>query len=227
MTRILLVEDDRSLGATLTDRLGRERYEVVWVTTRAEAEAKFSEPAWDLIILDIMLPDGSGFTLAEELRERSSAPIVFMTALGSAENRLAGYELGAVDFIPKPFHLRELLLRVRRILDAHAPRRIVACGDRRIDLDALCIHLPDGRREYPPSRDVRVLRLLVEQAPRVVSRNEIIDRIWGEDVSPTPRTVDNTIVRLRQALQDRDGRYIRSVRGVGYQWAAPGSDADG
>lgn len=226
MRRILLVEDDRSLGATLTDRLGRERYEVIWVTTRAEAEARLSE-SWDLIILDVMLPDGSGFTLAGTIRGRSSAPIVLMTALGSAENRLAGYELGVVDFIPKPFHLRELLLRVRRIIDAHAPRRIVACGDRQIDFDALCIHLPDGRREYPPARDVHLLRLLIEQAPRVVSRNEILDRIWGDDRSPNPRTVDNTIVRLRQALQDKDGRFIRSVRGVGYQWVAAGEDADG
>lgn len=217
MKRLLLVEDDRSLGATLTERLAKESFTVAWAQTLTRAEAELARQSWDLIILDLGLPDGSGFTLARKIKSGPATPIVFITALNSAENRLTGFEMGAEEFIPKPFHLKELLIRVRRVLET-APRRVVFCGAKRIDLEAMCIGHEDGRREYPASRDFRVLRLLVESAPRVVSRDEILDRAWGEDKFPSSRTVDNAVVRLRQVLEDGDGRFIRSVRGVGYQW---------
>src|SRR5437762_10358972 len=113
MKRLLLVEDDRSLGATLAERLEREKYEVYWAQTQQRALKKLSEGLWDLVILDIGLPDGSGFELARHIKESTSLPIMFMTALSTAEHRLEGFEIGAEEFLPKPFHLRELLLRVR------------------------------------------------------------------------------------------------------------------
>lgn len=225
MTRLLLVEDDRSLGATLRERLLREGYDVVWVETQARAEAELKAAWWDLVVLDVGLPDGSGFELARGIKARSATPIVFMTALGSAENRLEGFEIGAEEFIPKPFHLRELLIRVRHVLENHAVRPHIGCNQRVIDLNARAIVQPDGQREYPPFKEFQMLQLLIVSAPRVVSRDEILDALWGEESLPNQRTVDNMIVKLRHSLGDAGGHFIRSVRGVGYQWS-PGSQAE-
>jgi len=220
MTRLLLVEDDRSLGATLRERLAREGYDVLWVETQARATVELKSAWWDLVILDVGLPDGSGFELAREIKASSAIPIVFMTALGSAENRLEGFEIGAEEFIPKPFHLRELMIRVRHVLENHAIRPHIACNQRVIDLNARAIMQPDGQREYPPFKEFQMLQLLIVAAPRVVSRDEIIDALWGDESLPNQRTVDNLIVRLRHSLGDVGGQFIRSVRGVGYQWSA-------
>ncbi len=220
MKSLLLVEDDRSLGATLQDRLALEGYRVQWVETRQRALKKLSEGLWDLLILDVGLPDGSGFDLAREVKAHSSLPIMFITALGTAENRLEGFEIGAEEFIPKPFHLRELLLRVRHVFEKHPVRRQVSCNGRTIELDSRTIIQPDGQREHPPARDFELLELLISSAPRVVSRNQIIDTLWGEDKLGNQRTVDNMIVHLRQSLGDADSKFIRAVRGVGYQWSS-------
>lgn len=225
MTRLLLVEDDRSLGATLRERLAREGYDVVWVETLARASVQLKESWWDLVVLDVGLPDGSGFDLARGIKSSSATPIVFMTALGSAENRLEGFEIGAEEFIPKPFHLRELLIRVRHVLDNHAVRPHIGCNQRVIDLNARAIVQPDGQREYPPFKEFQMLQLLIVSAPRVVSRDDILDALWGEDSLPNQRTVDNMIVKLRHSLGDAGGQFIRSVRGVGYQWN-PGSPTE-
>jgi DNA-binding response OmpR family regulator len=216
MTRILLVEDDRTLGTTLTERLRKEGYVTEWATTIAEADRGFDRGTWDLAILDVGLPDGSGFDFARRIRAFGATPIMFMTAASSAQNRLEGFELGAEEFIPKPFHLKELFIRIRHVLDKRSTRHVVQLGPKTIDLDAMAVIHPDGTRQFPQPRDFRILRLLIEWAPRVVSRDEILDRVWGEDQFPGERTVDNAIVRLRQSLGDRA---IRSVRGVGYQWS--------
>ena len=219
MARVLLVEDDRSLGTTLAERLTIEGLDVQWVETLESGRAAARQGGWDLAIVDVMLPDGSGFDLAPEIRRQSRTPIMFMTALNSAESRLTGFELGADEYLPKPFHLKEFLLRVQHVLTTQAPRRQLQVGALLIDWDAMSLER-DGRRAFMQLRDCRVLQMLVESAPRAVSRSEILDRVWGEHEFPTQRTVDNAIVRLRQALDDDDGKLIRSVRSVGYQWAA-------
>jgi two-component system phosphate regulon response regulator PhoB len=226
MKSILLVEDDRSLGATLRDRLAREGYEVSWVETKQRALKKFGEGLWDLIILDVSLPDGSGFEVAREIKSLSSVPIMFMTALGTAENRLEGFEIGAEEFIPKPFHLRELLLRVQHVFERHPARHHVSCNGRTIEFDSRTLVQPDGQREHLPARDFELLELLITSAPRAVSRNDIIDKLWGEDKLGNQRTVDNMIVHLRQSLGDSKSEFIRSVRGVGYQWSASAFPVD-
>ena len=222
MKRLLLVEDDRSLGATLHERLLRESYDVAWVETKQRALKKLDEGLWDLIILDIGLPDGSGFELARHIKESTSVPIMFMTALSTAEHRLEGFEIGAEEFVPKPFHLRELLLRVKHVLERHPVRRRVSCNGRLIELDNRAIVQPDGRREHPAARDFDLLQLLVTSSPGVISRNQILDVLWGEDKFLNQRTIDNMIVRLRQSLGDTNSTFIRSVRGVGYQWCGDG-----
>ncbi|MDX1582347.1 MAG: response regulator transcription factor [Thermoanaerobaculia bacterium] len=219
MSRVLLVEDDRSLGTTLTERLRKEGFETEWATTLDEGIRAFDNGGWDVVILDVGLPDGSGFDLARRIKSVSSTPIMFMTAMSSAENRLEGFEIGADEFIPKPFHLKELFIRVRHVLETHADRKLVSLGDKTIDLQGMAIINADGTREYPQSRDFQVLQLLIEAAPNVVSRDEILDRVWGEDRFPSQRTVDNAVLRLRQALGEESAGAIRSVRGIGYQWA--------
>lgn len=218
MKRLLLVEDDRSLGATLHERLLREPYDVAWVETKQRALKKLHEGLWDLVILDIGLPDGSGFELARHIKETIPVPIMFMTALSTAEHRLEGFEIGAEEFVPKPFHLRELLLRVKHVLDRYPVRHQISCNGRIIELDSRVIVQPDGRREHPAARDFDLLQLLITSSPAVTSRNQILDALWGEDKFLNQRTIDNMIVRLRQTLGDTNSTFIRSVRGIGYQW---------
>ena len=222
MTRILLVEDDASLGRTLAERLNRESFAVQWSQTVADAREQLGHGHFDLAILDVSLPDGSGFALARMIRRRATTPIMFMTALNTAESRLEGFEIGADEYLPKPFHLKEFIIRVRNVIGRQRPHGPVRAGGYAIDFDAMSIEAPDGRKMFLQQRDNRVLKLLFEAAPRIIDRSEILDRVWGEDQFPTPRAVDNAIVRLRQALGDADGRLIRSVRGIGYQWAGEG-----
>ena len=218
MKRLLLVEDDRSLGATLRERLLREQYDVEWVETKHRASKKLNEGVWDLVIMDIKLPDGSGLDLARQIKgENTSLPIMFMTGLCTAEHRLEGFEIGAEEFIPKPFHLRELLLRVENVIERRPLRRRVTCNDRVIELENRVVVQPDGRREHPATHDFELLQLLITNSPSVISRNRILDVLWGVDSFPNPRTIDNMIVRLRQVLGDA-GEHIRSIRGMGYQW---------
>jgi DNA-binding response OmpR family regulator len=218
---ILIIEDDKVLGGHLMERLEKEGYQVQWA--RSCEEARKLKSRWsglDLVIVDVGLPDGSGFDLATEIRDLASVPLVFMTAQGDSENRLRGYELGAEEFIPKPFHLKELLLRIRHVLENHSFGKILTVNEVTVDWRSMVIRDRHGVEERLTFKDYRVLKLLVDSAPRPLSRDEILDRVWGEDQYPSPRSVDNTIVRLRQALKDEEGRIIRSVRGIGYQWSA-------
>jgi DNA-binding response OmpR family regulator len=223
-TRIVLVEDDAALGRTLVERLEKEDYIVGWARTAADARRLLRDEPWSLAILDVLLPDGSGLDLAKNIRQQSSAPIMLMTALNSAESRLQGFEVGADEYLPKPFHLREFLLRVRHVLSTQHPPEVFHVRGRTIDLRALTIVGPADERIFLRARDGSVLRLLIDAAPAPVDRSDILDQVWGRLRFPTARAVDNSIVRLRQALQDERGDLIRSVRGVGYQWTASRSE---
>lgn len=219
MSRVLLVEDDTSLGQTLEDRLRKEAIDVSWARTINEAERALDSDRWDLAVIDVKLPDGSGFGLARRIKRTSLTPVMFMTALNSAENRLEGFEIGADEYLPKPFHLKEFILRVRHVLATQKVTEVIDVQGRRIDLAALSVTAPDGTRTFLQVRDGRVLRMLIGASPAVVDRADLIDRVWGREQEPSPRAVDNTVVRLRQALRDDEGTLIRSVRGVGYQWS--------
>jgi len=223
MARVLLVEDDQSLGRTLDERLRKEHLDVEWVQTVAAAEAALGRGRWDLAVLDVKLPDGSGFGLARRIKRDSLTPIMFMTALNSAENRLEGFEIGAEEYLPKPFHLKEFILRVRHVLATERVSDVVRARGREIDLGALSVTAADGRRSFLQVRDGRLLKLLIASAPAVVTRSDILSRFWEHDQPTAARAVDNAIVRLRHALQDDQGELIRSVRGVGYQWT-PGAE---
>jgi DNA-binding response OmpR family regulator len=219
MRQILLVEDDPSLGETLRERLSKE-YSVLWAQSVAAAKKLLqSEANLDLVILDIGLPDGTGFDVAEFIRDQEMHPLfIFLTAQADAEARLKGFEIGAEEFIPKPFHLKELLLRVKHVLDLHAPQSEITVDGTVINFTTMSVKKKNGQIEYPPISDLKILQLLIEKSPRGVSRDEIINEVWGVDKNPSHRTIDNTVVRLRQMIGDRGESYIRSVRGIGYQW---------
>lgn len=218
MKHLLLVEDDQTLGTTLKERLEKEGYSVLWSKTLLQARTDFSTRPMDLVILDVGLPDGSGFDFAREIRSRTFTPFLFVTAQAGAPERLMGFEIGAEEYIPKPFHLKEILLRVKHVLDNHAVQRQIRCGDHTVDFERMGILGKDGAIETIPVRDFQLLKHLIAVSPRVVSRDEILNAVWGEDKFPSNRTVDNVIVRLRQLLGDDGDKYIRSVRGIGYQW---------
>ncbi len=218
MKQLLLVEDDLTLGLTLKERLEREGYGVLWSKTLTQAEKDFKSKPIDLVILDVGLPDGSGFDFAKNIRERTATPFLFVTAQAGAPDRLRGFELGAEEYIPKPFHLKEILLRVKHVLDNHAEQRNIKCGDFTIDFGRMAILGIDGKNENLSLKDCQLLKHLISVSPRVVSRDEILNAVWGEGNFPSNRTVDNVIVRLRQLLDDDGTRFIKSVRSVGYQW---------
>ena len=221
MSSLLLVEDDLSLGATLQERLRREGHDTTWARSLAEAEQFFSKQVFDLAILDVGLPDGSGFDLARRMNSQKKIPFIFMTAASDAENRLQGFELGAEEFIPKPFHLKELLLRVHHVLENHALQAEICLKGTIIDLHAMSVKHETGELFNLSQKENEVLKKLITISPRVVSREDILNQVWGEDKFPSNRTVDNVIVRLRQVLGEKNGGWIRSVRGVGYQWISP------
>lgn len=216
MSKLLLVEDDESLGEMLQDRLEKEGYRVDWCKSIAESELALKKNEYDLGICDVGLPDGSGFSLALLLAGKT--PFIYLTAMNSAEFRLKGFEIGAEDYIPKPFHLKELLLRVKKVLERHNVPQQIDLGGLVIDKNRRCFILPSGKNVTPTLRDYEILLLLVERRPSVVSREEILTRICkpGEEL-PSARTIDNSIVRLRQLLESSQD-HLKSVRGVGYQW---------
>lgn len=218
MKKILLIEDDESLGETLMLRLSEEPYEVFWSKTALDARDSIRKVVPDLILLDIGLPDGSGFTIAREIRAWSKCPIIFLTAMNSAEYRLEGFELGADDYIPKPFHLRELLLRIQKVLEGRAVELTKKAGECTLSEEGYSVNLPDGKSAELSVRDFELLKFLIEESPRAVTRNEILSRVFQSESATTPRTVDNSIVRIRTALGTYSEGHLRSVRGVGYQW---------
>ncbi|HTP38870.1 MAG TPA: response regulator transcription factor [Steroidobacteraceae bacterium] len=225
---ILMLEDERNVAETLAERLMAEGYTVTRADSLASARAAL-RTAGDLALalLDVGLPDGSGFEFARLLREvRPQAAIIFLSAHGGPEDRIRGLELGADDYLPKPFHFRELLLRIQNCLKraqdlAQVPGGIrgqVRIGRALVDFERFTATVDGEAQQALTHKECAVLRLLAERAGNAVSRDEILDRAWSVDEFPTSRTVDNFIVRLRKLVERdaADPRVIRSIRGVGY-----------
>jgi two-component system, OmpR family, phosphate regulon response regulator PhoB len=222
MKKILIVEDDKTLGDVLNRELSKE-YSVILARTKKEAMNLIKIDRFDLLILDIGLPDGNGFEIAESFSGPIKPQFLFLTAQNEPETRLRGFEAGAEDFIPKPFHLKEVLLRVKHVLSQHVLNPQINLPECVINMHSFSIHWFNGKIEYPPVKDMLILKLLVERSPVAVSRDEIINTVWGEEKDLSHRTIDNAVVRLRQVLNDKKEEWIKSVRGVGYQWIHPGS----
>jgi DNA-binding response OmpR family regulator len=223
-TTLLLVEDDANVAGTLVSRLNKEGFAVTHAGSVKAARAALQQQHFAVAVLDVGLPDGNGFEVGRHLRELSpGTAMLFLTAWGSPEDRIRGLELGADDYMSKPFAFRELVLRLHNMLkragdiagSASGPVRI---GIASVDFDRFTA-TSGGVTHRLTHKECAVLRLLLEQAGRAVSRDEILSRAWAQDDFPTERTVDNFILRLRK-LVERDPAHpatIRSIRGVGYQ----------
>jgi DNA-binding response OmpR family regulator len=227
--RLLLVEDEPSLARGLTDSFRDEGYEVCHVGRGDEALGAVREFRPEVLVLDLMLPGRSGLDVLRDLRESGESLLVLvLTAKGDVVDRVVGLELGADDYLPKPFAERELLARVRALLRRSrkaGPTPPVALGDIvlagvRFDFRTLTASGPDGPLDLT-THDVLVLRVLAERRGEIVSRIDIVEEVCGLDSEATLRTVDNHIMALRRALGDdpRRPRFLLTVRGEGYRLA--------
>jgi len=223
MKKILLIEDDVDLYALLKYNLEREGYQMVGAHTGKGAVDLCARERPDLIVLDIMLPDSDGLDLCKRLRshaEIGSTPIIFITARASETDRIVGLELGANDYIVKPFFVREVVARIkvqlRRPSDAAA---VLKVGGLELDRTRCQVRL-NGNELSLTATEFRLLEYLMGRAGVVFSREQLLDAVWGNDRAVTDRTVDVYVLRLRQKLESDEGapQYIRSVRGFGYSF---------
>ncbi len=217
--RVLVVEDEREVAAGLRALLEPEGYAVTLAGSLAEARRALAAGGQDVVLLDWRLPDGEGIDLLKELRRTSELPVLMVTARVDVIDRVLGLEIGADDYVTKPFEPRELLARLKARLRtrgaAPAARRIVEYAGIRVDLDDRTVQL-EGR-DVPMTRmELDLLALLLEHPGRVFSREELLNRVWGYERTPTTRTVDTHVVQLRSKLR---ADLVESVRGIGYRLA--------
>jgi DNA-binding response OmpR family regulator len=224
---LLLVEDDANVAGTLTSRLVAEGFDVTRAANVQAAREAIRQHTFAAAVLDVGLPDGNGFDVARHLREASpGTAMLFLTAYGTPEDRIRGLELGADDYMTKPFAFRELLLRIRNMLKragdlathSTATSGPVRIGIATVDFERFTAE-SGGTLHRLTHKECAVLKLLVDQAGKAVSRDEILGKAWAPDEFPTERTVDNFILRLRKLVEHdpANPRTIRSIRGVGYQ----------
>ena len=226
MTRILVVEDDPSIRMGLEDTLIAKGYEVEVVGKGGEGAERAIAGRYDLVVLDVMLPDIDGFEVCRRIRGSRSAsrrmPIIMLSARGAELDRVRGLELGADDYVTKPFSLMELLARVASVLrraNGEASEPIgLAFGAFEIDLVGQ-VALREGKRFELPSRAFAILKVFARRAGEVVGRDVLLDEAWGYEDYPNTRTVDNHLVKLRRALEDEPDkpRYLVTIHGAGYK----------
>ena len=224
---ILLVEDEEHLLKTIRLNLELEGYVVTTAVTGAEAFKVFRKSQFDLIILDVMLPEIHGFDVCEEIRkENTQVAILFLTAKASGSDRVQGLKLGADDYLTKPFNLEELLLRVQILLKRGKPADTeknldtYTFGENEINFKTYEIKGVDGQRAEITKREIALLKLLIEREGKVVSREDILDTVWGTEVYPSSRTIDNYILAFRKYFEkkQKEPQHFHSIRGVGYKF---------
>ncbi|MCS6918437.1 MAG: response regulator transcription factor [Fimbriimonadales bacterium] len=221
--RILLVEDDAVLCETLQYNLQRERLEVFVADNAEDALQLFNQHQPHLVILDVMLPSRTGFDLCRIIRQHSQTPVLFLTARAAEEDKIRGFELGADDYIVKPFSVAELIARIRSILrraqPAPAPR--IRFGDVEIDMEARRVYKAGEEVPMTP-KEYALLTLLATHPSRVFTRDQLLDHVWGLGTYVSPRTVDVHIRWLRAKVEPdpQHPRYIQTVRGSGYRFEA-------
>lgn len=229
MPRILVVEDEENMLDALKTNLELEGYEVVTADKGDLAVKKFNEERFNLVLLDVMLPNLNGYQVCEAIRRKNNElPILFLTAKDTSEDKIAGLKLGADDYLTKPFNLEELLLRVK-ILIKHSYKgtrqakqfQTAKFGDNEIDFINLTAKTHGGKKQIELTRrEAALLKLLIDKKNQVVSRQEILTSVWGYDVFPTTRTIDNFILKFRKYFEKKSGgaEYFHSIRGVGYKF---------
>jgi two-component system response regulator RegX3 len=229
MTRkkVLLVEDERSIAEPLADALRREAFDVQLAGTAAEALDSFSSRPPDLVLLDVMLPDGDGRDVLREIRRLSRVPVVMLTARGEEMDRVLGLELGADDYVTKPFSAAELVARMRAVLRRSASEPVaettgtLESGDVAMNLETRRVTRAGDPVELTV-KEFELLRVLLEQAGKLVKRGDLVSEVWDTNWFGSTKTLDVHISSLRRKLGDDPGspRYVHTVRGVGFRFSA-------
>ena len=228
---VLIVEDEPDIRKTIDYNLSKESFKVVQAESIAQGEKALAANKIDVIILDLMLPDGSGLTLCRDIKSDAKTkhiPIIILTAKTEEVDRVVGFELGADDYVTKPFSVRELILRVKAILKRgiDSPRQEndsfdIEAGDIRLNLDAHQVFVGDEEITLT-ALEFRLLKHLLDRRGRVQTRDQLLEEVWGYSSDVTTRTVDTHIKRLREKLLGA-GDCIQTIRGVGYRLARSGN----
>ncbi|MDZ7706242.1 MAG: response regulator transcription factor [Trueperaceae bacterium] len=230
---VLIVEDEEVMADILADNLRDEGYRVLLAPDGDQGLEIWQRHQPDLVVLDVMLPHLDGFEVCRRMRARhDTTPVLFLSAKGQTEDRIRGLSVGGDDYLAKPFDLQEFLLRVNNMLrrrvwapqGEHADADRFEFGGHVVDFRRYTVRLADGREVGLGERERNILRLLSERANEVVSRDDILDEVWGDDAFPSSRTVDNFVMRLRKLLEPdpSDPIYVHTVWGVGYKFTPEG-----
>ncbi|WP_369259666.1 winged helix-turn-helix domain-containing protein [Geodermatophilus amargosae] len=224
MTRVLVVEDEESFSDALSYMLGREGFEAVVAATGPDALAEFDRAGADIVLLDLMLPGLPGTEVCRALRSRSNVPIIMLTAKDSEVDKVVGLELGADDYVTKPYSARELVARIRAVLrrrgDAEVPADgALEAGPVRMDVERHVVAV-DGEPVALPLKEFDLLELLLRNAGRVLTRGQLIDRVWGSDYVGDTKTLDVHVKRLRAKIEPdpANPKHLVTVRGLGYKF---------
>jgi len=224
VTRVLVVEDEESFSEALSYMLRREGFEVAVAATGPDALSEFDRSGADLVLLDLMLPGLSGTEVCRTLRQRSSVPVIMLTARDSEIDKVVGLELGADDYVTKPFSSRELVARIRAVLRRRSePEELVpatlSAGPVRMDVDRHVVTVNGGQVPLP-LKEFDLLELLLRNAGRVLTRGQLIDRVWGADYVGDTKTLDVHVKRLRAKIEPdpSNPRFLVTVRGLGYKF---------
>ncbi len=225
MTRILVVEDEASFSDALAYLLGREGFEVGVADTGPKAIEEFDRSGADLVLLDLMLPGLSGTEVCRQLRSRSSVPIIMLTAKDSEVDKVVGLELGADDYVTKPYSSRELVARIHAVLRRNGEKSvpadegsILSAGPVRMDIERHLVSVNNDSVNLP-LKEFELLEFLMRNSGRVLTRGQLIDRVWGGDYVGDTKTLDVHIKRLRSKIEKDPANpiYIKTVRGLGYK----------
>ena len=226
MQRILIVEDEPDMQSGIKDNLEFEGYDVDVASDGQQGLDKIMEESYDLILLDVMLPKMSGFDVCKKVRKRDiETPIIFLTAKGEEIDKVIGLESGGDDYMTKPFSLRELLARIKAVLrrssvkvEKQAGNHRITIGRLEVDFDALTAEV-DQQAVKMTVKEVEILQYLIKHKNATISRDSLLDNVWGYDIQPTTRTIDNFILKLRQKIEDdpNQPKIIITVHGMGYR----------
>lgn len=227
MKNILLVEDEENLHEAIKLNLDIEGYNVTSVFKGRNAIAKVKEKKFDLIILDVMLPDVNGFDICETIRlNDEQTPILFLTAKSDSEDRIKGLTIGGDDYLTKPFNIEELLLRIKLLIKRSAKTdnvdsiTIYKIGEYAINFNSFEVVDDSGIVTALTKKQINLLKLLIDKKNQAVSREEILEKVWGYEIYPTTRTIDNVILSFRKIFEKKTApnTYFKSIRGVGYKF---------
>ena len=225
MSKILIVEDEEALSDPLAFLLGRESFQTIVVDSGLDALPVFDREGADLVLLDVMLPGMSGMEVCRKLREVSSVPIIMLTAKDSELDKVLGLELGADDYVTKPYSARELIARIRAVLRRRSAETdsttepVLQGGPVRMDIDRHVVTV-NGEEISMPLKEFELLEILLRNVGRVMTRGQLIERVWGADYVGDTKTLDVHIKRLRSKIEPDSSapQYVVTVRGLGYKF---------